>query len=133
MTVPDLEKIHSDSFGLWVSGLFSAIEGNNRGMSFTDQKQAFFEILTLWLDEGKIKFCRPDEPLGQVWDASSREIVDYLRALWPPEAQDENDVNLNIYFYEIPAVKWVDVDGDLHGSWVSQLLPTIRGASRCVP
>lgn len=116
MIVSNLNKIYTDSFGLWVSGLFSAIAGNNNGISFCDQKEAFFEILTAWLNEGKIKFCKPTDPLGEVWVAQADEIVEYLRSLWPPAAKDENDSALNIYFYEIPAIKWVGADGKLYGS-----------------
>jgi hypothetical protein len=116
MKILNLEKIYGDAFGLWVSGLFSAIEGNNKGLSFESQKEAFFEIIKLWLDQGKIKFCKPTDPLNEVWDAPSDQIVEYLQSHWPQHAMDEDDADLNMYFYEIPAMLWVGADGKLHGS-----------------
>jgi len=116
MTIPNLDKIYSDAFGLWISSLFSAIEGNNEGMTFDDQREAFFAVLSLWLDQRMIRFCSPSDPLGEVWDAPVTDIVDYLKARWPPNATDAHDPDLNLYFYEIPALLWVGADGRLHGS-----------------
>lgn len=116
MLIKNLDKIYSDSFGLWVSGLFSAIEGNNKGLPFPDQRAAFFEILELWLDEGKIRFCTPSDPLGEVWTAPTSEIVEYLKSCWPAQANHEANAALNLYFYEIPAILWVGADGKLYGS-----------------
>ena len=64
--LPNLEEIYKVSFGLWINGLFSAISGHNRGVSFQQHKQYFFNILRLWLDEKKIVFCTPSDPLGIV-------------------------------------------------------------------
>lgn len=116
MKVSNLEKIYSEAFGLWVSALFSAIEGNNKGLSFAAQKEVFFEIVKLWLDQGRIKFCKPSDPLSEVWNAPSDQIVEYLKSRWPEDAMDEDNANLNMYFYEMPAILWVDADGNLHGS-----------------
>jgi hypothetical protein len=113
--ISNFEKIYSDSFGLWVSGLFSAIEGNNRGLSFDNQREAFFEIIKLWLDQGGIKFCKPTDPLSEVWHVRSDQIVEYLKSHWPQHATNEDDDDLNMYFYEIPAIFWVGSDGKLHG------------------
>ncbi|MBT2867939.1 hypothetical protein JQK19_11880 [Chromobacterium violaceum] len=38
----DVEKIYKDALGLWVSGLFSAISGNNPQLPFCEQKDIFF-------------------------------------------------------------------------------------------
>lgn len=107
MEISNIDKIYKDSFGLWISGLFSAIEGNNPGLAFVDQKDVFFELLKRWLDEGKVKFCKPGDPLGEVWHASSDEIFRFLRAGWPQHAKDEHDIDLNNYFYDLPAILWV--------------------------
>jgi len=114
--IANLDKIYRETFGLWMSSLFSAIEGNNENMRFEEQKEAFFDILRLWLDEGKIKFCKPSDPLGEVWDVPGAVIVEYLRFHWPHRAADPDDAELNIYFYEMPALLWVGSDGRLHGS-----------------
>ena len=116
MTIRNLDKIYSDAFGLWISGLFSAIEGNNTGMTFDDHREAFFAILKLWLDQGKIRFCTPSDPLGEVWDAPSAQIVDYLKARWPRSATHAHDSDLNLYFYDIPALFWVGADGQPYRS-----------------
>jgi len=116
MTISNIDKIHNDSFGLWISGLFSAIGGNSPGLAFTDQKDAFFEILRRWLADGKVKFCKPSDPLGEVWNASDEEILDFLQAGWPQHVKDEHDIDLNNYFYDLPALLWVGPDGKIFGS-----------------
>lgn len=116
MAIRNLDKIYSDAYGLWISSLFSAIRGNNEGMSFDDQREAFFAILGLWLDQRKIRFCSPSDPLGGVWEVPGAHIVDYLKARWPRHATDAHDPDLNLYFYDIPALLWVSADGRLHGS-----------------
>jgi hypothetical protein len=49
------------SFGLWISGFFSAISGWNPGITFQEQKEAFFDLLRQLLDQRTIKFCPPNE------------------------------------------------------------------------
>lgn len=114
--VMNSEKIYKESFGLWLSGLFSSVCGNNPHMSFEEKKQAFFELLNLWLIEGKIVFCEPSDPLTTVWNTDVDTIVNYLKTHWPAVASDEKDLNLNLFFFEMPAVLWVGDDGQLHGS-----------------
>ena len=116
MKVVNFEKIYEDSFGLWVSGLFGAISGNNPGISFEEHKEVFFWILEQWIQSGKILFCDPQDPLGKPWKADAKEIILYLKERWPESAKAEDDENLNLYFYEIPAILWVGEDGKLHGS-----------------
>ena len=114
--IANLEMIYRDTFGLWISSLFSSVEGHNKDLSFEDQKDIFFDILQLWLDQGRIKFCTPSDPLGEVWNVPSTIIIEYLRSHWPPGAADPHDASLNMYFYEMPAILWVGADGKLHGS-----------------
>lgn len=110
------DEIYNDSFGLWISGLFSAISGHSPDISFASQKQVFFILLRKWLDEGKIHFCHPDDPLGKPWAADADEIIHYLQERWPKSAEVEDDSDLNLYFYEIPAILWVGPNGELVGS-----------------
>ncbi len=113
----DKEEILDNAFGMWISALFSDIVGYSPNLSFFEQKQHFFILVKELLDCGKIKFCTPNEIWSEgndVWNADSEEIIDYLKAKWPVLAQSESD--LSEYFYEIPAVLWVDEQGNLVGS-----------------
>ncbi|WP_217870730.1 hypothetical protein [Chromobacterium violaceum] len=112
----DVEKVYKDALGLWVSGLFSAISGNNPQLPFCEQKDIFFSLLRTWLAEGRILFCDPCDPLGAPWKADVDEIVDYLQARWPVSVDSEYDPDLNVYFYEIPAILWVGPSGEIIGS-----------------
>lgn len=116
MSVANKEKVYDESFGHWLSGLFSAIGGNNPEMPFMERKSAFFELVRLWLRNGKIVFCDPSDPLNTVWKADADTIVGYLESHWPNDARDDDDPDLNLYFYEMPAILWVGDDGGLHGS-----------------
>lgn len=111
----DENKIYEDSFGLWVSGLFSAISGNYPEITFDDQKDVFFKLIHKWLNSGMILFCDPEDPLGKAWETDADHIVEYLLGLWPSVAKSENDLDLNYYFHEIPAILWVK-DGKIYGS-----------------
>lgn len=42
MDIKFVEKIVRDSFGLWISAIFSAIGSWNTELSFSQQKDAFF-------------------------------------------------------------------------------------------
>jgi len=116
MNIAHVDEIYADAFGSWISGLFSAIGGRNPGLSFDEHKGAFFDLLRRWLDEDKIRFCAPDDPLDGVWDAPADDIIQFLQDRWPAGATHENDPALNLYFYEMPALLWVDRSGKLYGS-----------------
>jgi hypothetical protein len=119
LKIEHIQDIVSCSFGLWISGLFSAISGWNPGITFREQEAAFFWLLKKLLEEGKVKFCPPNEFWRKgydVWDADASTILEYLRCRWPVEASSENDRVLTNYFYEMPAILWVATDGTLHGS-----------------
>ncbi len=131
-SVEHAAEIIQDSFGLWISGLFSAVRGYNPWMTFAQQKKAFFSLIEYMLVMGKIKFIAPgadcyispNNPFPRFtihdseahWKASPKEIVEYLIAHWPEDALDENDVNILLYFYEMPGVIWVREDGSFVGS-----------------
>jgi hypothetical protein len=84
------------------------------------------------LQSGKIKFITPGadcyvsaqnpHPRLTIQDAEAhwREapeiIVAQLRAQWPTEATDEDDLELLTYFYSIPGIIWVADDGTLVAS-----------------
>jgi hypothetical protein len=122
-------EIVRDAFGLWISGLFSAVCGWNPGASFAEKKAFFFALLEKLLREGKVMFIAPgadcyvspanptpkltvEDPKAR-WSAPVPEIMNYVRSRWPEEANDENDVELTYYFYELPGLIWVGENGRL--------------------
>jgi hypothetical protein len=127
--IAHVDEIINDSFGLWISSLFSAISGRNPEISFEDHKESFFWLIAHLLTTGKIKFIAPGadcyispsnlNPRFTIhdtdahWQASPREIINYLRGRWPSNASQENDPDLLVYFYEIPSVIWVSETGEL--------------------
>ena len=125
------EKINCivrDSFGLWLTGLLSAIGGHNPDISFDAQREQFFMLIEYLLHKGTIKFIAPnadcyispDNPnprftiydADAYWNISPREIVSFLRQNWPSKALSENDTTLLLYLYEMPAVVWFDEKGE---------------------
>ncbi|WP_246182224.1 hypothetical protein [Pandoraea capi] len=130
--VEHLDDILRDSFGLWISGLFSSIGAWNPKMTFEEKKEAFFGVVYELLEKGRVKFIAPGadcyvspknpHPSLTIFDESAhwREppgvIVKKLRSRWPPQVKDENDVELAVYFYSIPAIIWVRDDGSLVAS-----------------
>lgn len=127
-----LDEIVRDSFGLWISGLFSTIGSWNPGLSFEERREAFFWLLEHLLRAGRIKFIAPgadcytspENPHPRLtifdidahWRDRPESIVAQLRAQWPEHVVDENDVDLSSYFYTIPGIIWVSEDGSLVAS-----------------
>ncbi|MGO4330129.1 hypothetical protein [Cupriavidus sp. M-11] len=127
-----IDEIIRDSFGLWITGLFSAISAWNRTLSFEEHKTAFFWLIEQLLRAGKIKFAAPradcytspENPHPRFtihddeaqWHEPPEAIVAHLRAQWPKHAHNENDLDLVTYFYSIPGVIWVGDDGTLVAS-----------------
>lgn len=119
LKIDHVEKIIADSFGLWISGLFSAISGWNPDISFQNHQGVFFELLEKLLYDGKVKFCPPNELWKEgydIWDADVPTIISYLQSHWPEGVESENGIALTDYFYAMPAILWVDSDGTMHGS-----------------
>ncbi|QBH98406.1 hypothetical protein EKN56_19610 [Limnobaculum zhutongyuii] len=117
--VPNTEKIIKDSKGLWLSGLFGSTIGWNPDHALSTYKNMFFNIIKVLLDDGAVRFCRPDDPLGKkepYWKTDSDTIINYLQENWPDNVTDENDEELNMYFYEMPAILWRDDSGKYIGS-----------------
>jgi hypothetical protein len=132
MTVKYFEEIVRDSFGLWISALFSAIGFWNPDFTFQQRKEAFFYIVESLLESGRIKFIRPGadcyvspanphpeltiEDKMAHWDLGVKEIVCYLRCGWPESAVSDEDIDLTLYFYELPGVIWIDDKGRFFAS-----------------
>lgn len=130
--IEHIDEIIRDSFGLWITGLFSAISTWNPALSFEEHKVAFFWLIEQLLRTGRIKFTAPGadcyvspgnpHPRFTIhddeaqWHESPEAIVAQLRAQWPQDARDENDLDLLTYFYSIPGVIWVGDDGTLVAS-----------------
>jgi hypothetical protein len=104
-----------DCFAHWVNCLWFKYPG----FSFEENKEAFFWLLEKLLREGKVKFRHPEDPwntYGMVWNVPIGEKISYLRSKWPVSAKDELDADLNMYFYEIPAIVWLGEDGKWYSS-----------------
>ena len=104
-----------ECFAHWISCLWFKYEG----FSFEENKEAFFWLLEKLLKEGKVRFCSPEDPLyreKKEWDATPEEVIVYLKERWPEDAKDENDGDLHIYFYQIPAIAWLGEDGKWYSS-----------------
>ncbi|WP_057391977.1 hypothetical protein [Ralstonia solanacearum] len=130
--IEHIDEIVRDSFGLWITGLFSTISSWNPTLSFQEHKEAFFWLIEQQLRAGRIKFIAPgadcyvspENPHPRLtiqdeeaqWHETPTAIVAYLRAQWPEHASDENDSDLVTYFYSIPGVIWVGEDGTLVAS-----------------
>jgi len=127
MSIAHESEIVRDAFGLWISGLFSAVCGWNPDASFAEKKEFFFVLLEKLLAEGKVMFITPgadcyvspanptpkltvNDPEAR-WSAPVSEIVSYVRSRWPETARDEYDLELTYYFYELPGLIWVKEDG----------------------
>jgi hypothetical protein len=120
-------KIIHDAFGLWISGLFSAVCGWNPNASFVEQKEFFFALLEKLLRENKVMFIAPGadcyiSPINPkpkftikdsraIWNAPIPEIMNYVKSRWPEKVVDDKDVELTYYFYELPGLVWIDENG----------------------
>lgn len=130
--IEHFDEIVRDSFGLWITGLFSSISGWNPDLSFAEHREAFFWLIERLLRMGRIKFiapgadcyASPKNPHPRLtihdeaaqWKEAPEVIVARLRAQWPVHVSDENDLDLVTYFYSIPGIIWVGDDGALVAS-----------------
>lgn len=122
-------QILSDCFGLWSNSLWRHYKGVE---NFSDLKEAFFYLLERLLADGVIRFIQPNEDVYFVadrappkknasdtethWRVPNEEILDYLHKLWPKDAVDFDDIDLNMFFFEIPPIVWRGDDGKWIGS-----------------
>lgn len=127
------EQIVSDSFGMWIIALWGNISFQNPGLALQEYKTSFFMMLEKLLDEGKVRFVKPDadvyynaktnpnprytiNDVESHWNVNTEEILSYLKDEWPSAAKDKDDLELNAYFYKIPAIIWRGEDGKWYGS-----------------
>lgn len=122
-----LDQVVSDSFGLWISGLFSSVSGHYPELSFSQKGNLFFQVVERLLNEGKIKFIAPgadcyvspsnphpsltinDEAAH--WNVGVPDIIAFLKKMWPVDVNSEDDIDWIVYFYELPGVIWLTSDG----------------------
>ncbi|MGS0604597.1 hypothetical protein WMO32_21870 [Xanthomonas oryzae pv. oryzicola] len=132
MEIEKLNEMACNSFGLSLSALFSSVEGQYPDFGFYQRKEIFFVAVEKLLKEGKIKFIAPgadcyvspQRPSPELsientkahWNESADKIIKYLKERWPKDAADDNDDELNIYFYEVPSVIWIDEFGNYFSS-----------------
>lgn len=130
--IEHIDNILADSFGLWISSLFSSIGSWNSSFSFDERKETFFDLIEILLHAGRVKFVAPgadcyvsidkqnsrytinDEEAQ--WNESPEIISKILREQWPAHVSNDEDVDLIAYFYSIPAIIWVAEDGTLVAS-----------------
>ena len=114
------DEILEYSKGLWLYATFTCISSVYNNINFEQQKDIFFNLIYSWLCNGIIKFCPPNDIWHEgmeYWNETPNNIVDYLRIRFPNEANSENDLTVNNYFYDIvPAVLWKESNGDYIGS-----------------
>lgn len=123
------EKIASECFGLWSNSLWQRYDALR---DFAELKDAFFYLVSRLLDDGEIRFIKPKEdvlfvadgptPAKNICDESTHwtdpveDIIGYLQRLWPSSATRFDDVEIDVFFYEIPPIIWRDRDGGWCGS-----------------
>lgn len=112
LTDKDKQKMFDDANGLWLSALFNNISGYYPNISFEQQKEIFFMLVSEGLEKGIIKFDYP--PLEQYagkegfWDIEKDTIIEYLKDGFPKQAVSEQDDEVNSYFYQVaPPVNWL--------------------------
>jgi hypothetical protein len=50
------------------------------------------------------------------WGVDAKQIVSYLKDKWPEGVVSESDEALTLYFYKVPGIIWVAVNGCLFSS-----------------
>lgn len=111
------DEIVNNACGLWLSALFSNVCGYNPELSFAQQREEFFDLVTELLEAKIIRFSSPNEIWSEhndIWQAPTEIIVNYLREKWPPHTESESQ--LTEYFFAVPAVLWIGEDGIFRGS-----------------
>lgn len=109
-------EIFEISKNAWLSGLFSSIPSFIPNISFEEHKEIFFYLVREFLEKGLIKFDTPPtkEFSGRngIWQEENSKIFQYLYDGFPKQAIDENDEEVNLYFYMVaPPVLWLQEDG----------------------
>lgn len=115
------QQILTDCKNMWLDAMFYAIRYEDKSITFEEQKQIFFMLVEEWLKAGIIKFDTPplEEFIGVqgFWEESHDNIIKYLRDNFPKDADSENDMEVNLYFYTVaPPVLYRQEDGSYCGS-----------------
>ncbi|WP_321788080.1 MULTISPECIES: hypothetical protein [Paraburkholderia] len=111
-----IENIIHNTSGLWITALFDGILVPNPALTFSEHKEAFFWLVEKLLQDGKIKFCPPNELWREgydIWNVDISTIMTYLRSHWPQSVNSKNDIALADYFYAIPSIIWIDDNGEI--------------------
>lgn len=126
----EFEDVLDVCFGNWIHGIFGGYEKLH---IFEEEKEAFFILLKKLVDENKIVIFPPEKyyinnesysvPTMQqrdpdtvrpyvYWNESSDIILKYMRSVFPSNVTDENDEELNDFWYGNDCVRigWVDSD-----------------------
>ncbi|CAC9490659.1 hypothetical protein [uncultured Gammaproteobacteria bacterium] len=112
-------------FGKWIHGIF--LRGGDKVFTFDEQKESFFYLLKKLLDDNKVVLFAPysmfNENTSQwdktvairkygdtIWGLPSKEIIQYMRDVFPKDAKDENDDKVYDFWFseDCPQIGWVD-------------------------
>ncbi|WP_146193072.1 hypothetical protein [Maritimibacter sp. 55A14] len=123
------EKILQNCLGLWVNCLWIRYEELS---SLDEYREAFFLLLQRLLDEGRVRFIKPNIDIYFVaggpppslsiedeenhWIADANSVLQNLRKRWPECAKDFDDDSINLFFFETPPLIWKGEDGVWRGS-----------------
>lgn len=124
-------------FGLWINSLFQLMSLPTpylpRELSFAEQKEAFFLVLERLLREKKAVLLPPwniesDAPVRKmtewnyygdksdadiwVWDIPIEDQIAHFRRVFPADATDPDDSDLNLFWYmgDSPLIGWIHPD-----------------------
>ncbi|VVH60689.1 hypothetical protein BAZOLSSOX_2128 [uncultured Gammaproteobacteria bacterium] len=110
-------------FGYWIDGLWYS----DINLSIEQRKEVFFLTLKKLLDDNKVVLFAPysmfNESTNQwdktvtirkygdtIWGLPSKEIIQYMRDVFPKDAKDENDDKVYDFWFseDCPQIGWID-------------------------
>lgn len=111
------DTVYKNILGLWINAVFGVLLpiDDKVKLSFEEEKEVFFILLEKLTDENKIVFL--DSRIAfdnniklkdKVWNKSPYEVIQYIKDVFPRSALDENDDELNLFWYDTcPPIAWV--------------------------
>ena len=113
-----------EGFGYWIHNGVWYWMGEERGLTFEETKEVFFQTLKKLLDNNKVVFFPPfpkakvklytyyvdgEKDQDELWDETSENIIAYIKEIFPKGITDENDDILTDFWYaKCPEIGWID-------------------------